>query len=93
MTALEYLRSLKAQKGDILIRFGCSIRLPKDGHFYFKEDFTADAETFLRHWIEASLTNIYRAPLTNRKDPHDGHLLDVPKVAVKYLPNYGHKTQ
>lgn len=68
-----------------LIRFGCSIRLPTEGRFLFQEDFDANPQLFLKRWVEGAISTIYTGPQTNRYDDHDGHLLIVPQVRVKYL--------
>lgn len=71
----------------MLIRFGCSIRLPPQGKFLFEEQFNHNPEQFLKDWISGAVGTIYTGPLFNQQDEHDGHLLIVPKVSVKYVPN------
>ena len=68
-----------------LIRFGCSIRLPTEGRFLFLDQFEANPERFLTDWLLGSVSNIYTGPQRNPKDDHDGHLLVVPEVKVRYI--------
>ena len=68
-----------------LIRFGCSIRLPHEGRFLFQDQFEADPQTFLRRWLKGAVSNIYTGPRVNPRDDHDGHLLIVPRVEVRYM--------
>ncbi len=70
-----------------LIRFGCSIRIPDEGNFTERDRFNRDPEQFLKDWIEANISMFYTGPLINKRDEHDGHLLIVPVVRVKYIPN------
>lgn len=69
-----------------VIRFGCSIRLPVEGKFLFKEDFQENPPQFLRRWIQGAVGTIYEGPLHNRSDHHDHHLIIEPVVAIRHLP-------
>ena len=67
------------------IRFNCEIRLPLLGSFPLHRQFEANPEAFLQSWLEGAVGNIYRSPVRNLRDKHDGHLLLVPLVAVRYI--------
>lgn len=76
----------------MLIRFGCSIWMPTQGRFnrgkfLFHEEFKHDPERFLHGWLSGAVGTIYTGPIINRRADHDGRLLTVPMVKVKYLPN------
>ena len=82
MTALEAWKLRPT-----VIRFGCSIRLPGQGNFQFRDMFEADPQGFIADWLEGAIGSIYRGPLHNQFDDHDGHILVIPKVVVRYHPN------
>ena len=73
-----------------LIRFGCAIRLPNEGNFVFRDLFNANPEQFLNDWISGAVGTIYTGPLLNKEDDHVGHLLIVPVVKVRFVPNHNH---
>lgn len=70
-----------------VIRFGCSVELPAEGKFLLRDLFDEDPEKFLQLWIEGAVSTIYSGPMFNKTDPHDGRLLILPKVKVKFLPH------
>jgi hypothetical protein len=47
----------------------------------------SNPEKFIKEWLEGATWNIWSGPLSSEVSPHDGTLLNVPIVRVRYHPN------